>query len=291
MIGGLVVGLMAGQRLQSPRRGSEGGPAMPLVNAKILVAGGFAIMAVSLAVGARTTVGSGTAFTAGWIAATGLGLGFAMPAALNAALGALSPERSGSGSALMTALRQVGGTIGIAVLGTVLASAYQNHLHLAGVPAALSNAARSSVAAGVGVAGSLHSGTALHAVRSAYVDGLDIMLWACGGVALAAALLGALFLPRRPAAAPAVAPDPAATGDQPASAVEHARDVQAPAIGHASDHKTLAAEHASDPPAPSAGRAIAGQHPSAGGAAGGQTATSSALPDAAPAAGGPARAE
>jgi DHA2 family multidrug resistance protein-like MFS transporter len=201
MIGGLAAGLIAGQRLQSPRRSSSGGPAgPPLVNAKILVAGGFAIMTAALAVGASTTLGSSTAFTATWIAATGLGLGFAMPTALNAALGALSPERSGSGSALMTALRQVGGTIGVAVLGTILASAYQSHLHLPGIPAALTHPARSSVAAGVGVAGSMHSAPALRAVRSAYVDGLDIMLWTCGGIALAAALLAALFLPGGPAA-------------------------------------------------------------------------------------------
>ena len=210
MIGGLAAGLIAGQRLQSPRSESVGGPAgPPLAGAKVLVGGGFTIMAAALAVGASTTPGSSTVFTAAWIAATGLGLGFALPTALNAALGALSPERSGSGSALMTALRQVGGTIGVAVLGTVLASAYQSHLHLQGVPAVLTHAARSSVAAGVGVAGNLHSAAALHAVRSAYVDGLDIMLWACGGIALAAALLAALFLPGRAAAGQAGAGDQA----------------------------------------------------------------------------------
>jgi hypothetical protein len=43
-----------------------------------------------------------------------------MPAAMSAAIGAISAERSGSGSALISAMRQVGATIGVAVLGTVL---------------------------------------------------------------------------------------------------------------------------------------------------------------------------
>ncbi len=130
MIGGLVVGLGLGQRLQSPRkrRGEGQAPetAPPPVSPKILAGIGFAIMAGALAVGTRTTIASGTGFAASWFAVTGLGLGLAMPTTLNVALDALSTERSGSGSALITAMRQVGGTIGVAVLGTVLATAYRS---------------------------------------------------------------------------------------------------------------------------------------------------------------------
>ena len=139
MIGGLAVGLGVGQRLQTPRkadRNASGAAARTPVSPKILVAIGFAVMAAALAVGTGTTVGSGTGFAATWFAITGFGLGIAMPTALNAALGALSPARSGSGSALITAMRQVGGTIGVAVLGTVLATVYRSHLHLTGLPAA-----------------------------------------------------------------------------------------------------------------------------------------------------------
>ena len=46
-------------------------------------------------------------------------------------------------------------------------------------------------------------------VRDAYVHGLDIMLWACAGIALASALLALAFLPRRAGAA-VQAPVPAA---------------------------------------------------------------------------------
>jgi hypothetical protein len=77
-------------------------------------------MSAALAIGAVTKVNSGTGFAAPWFTAVGLGLGLAMPAAMSAAIGAISAERSGSGSALISAMRQVGATIGVAVLGTVL---------------------------------------------------------------------------------------------------------------------------------------------------------------------------
>jgi len=200
LIGGLAAGLGIGQRLQSPRKPADGGPDRPpLFGARPIGAGGFAIMAVALAVGTATTAASGTGFTSGWFAMTGLGLGLAMPTMLNAALSALAPERSGSGSALLTAARQVGATIGVAVLGTVLSSVYRSHLTLAGVPAPVAAAARSSVGAGVHVAASLGSAPLLTAVHGAYASGVDVMLWACAAIAAVAAVLAALFLPRQPA--------------------------------------------------------------------------------------------
>ena len=213
LIGGMVAGMLAGTRLQTPRRAPAAAPPgdaareeapkgqapkgqVPL-GARPLVAAGFLIMTAALAVGATTHLASGTGFAAAWFATAGLGLGVAMPAAMNAALGALSPERSGSGSALITAMRQVGATIGVAVLGTVLLSAYRDRLSLAGLPPAVAGVARSSVAGGVGVARAAHSAALLAMTRSAYVHGLDVMLAVCAVVAAASALLALAFLPGR----------------------------------------------------------------------------------------------
>jgi len=192
MIGGLVVGMIGSTRLAANRDGRA-----PLASAKALVSIGFAIMAVTLAFGATTKTGSGTGFASGWLAAFGLGLGLAMPQAMNAALGALSAERSGSGSALISALRQVGATIGVAVLGTVLDSVYRGHLSVAGLPGAVASAAKSSVVAGVAIAHSLRSAALLGSARGAFVQGMDVMLWVCGGIAVASAILALVFLPRR----------------------------------------------------------------------------------------------
>jgi EmrB/QacA subfamily drug resistance transporter len=207
LIGGLVVGLGVGQRLQAARparSGAAGRP--PLAGPKAVGAAGFAIMAVALAVGAGTTVTSGTGFLMAWFAVTGLGLGLALPTMLNAALGALSPERSGSGSALITAMRQVGATIGVAVLGTVIVTVYRNRLHVAALPAAPAATARSGLAGGVAVAKLTRSADLLTAVRTAYTGGLDTMLWVCGGIAFAAAILAVLFLPRNAASSAAARP-------------------------------------------------------------------------------------
>jgi hypothetical protein len=215
MIGGLALGLVLGQRLQTPRKRAGAAAGGPGVSPKILISVGFAIMAVALAVGTRTTLASSTAFAATWFAVTGLGLGVALPTALNIALAALTPARSGSGSALITAMRQVGGTIGVAILGTVLATVYQGRLHLTGLPASTVTAIRKSVAGGIATAQASGSNTLLDAVRTAYVHGLDVMLWVCAGIALTSAVLAIVFLPRRVAAAAEVSDD----GDTAASAV------------------------------------------------------------------------
>ncbi|MGI9006643.1 MAG: MFS transporter [Streptosporangiaceae bacterium] len=241
MIGGLAVGLVIGQRLQTPRKSARRAatpsapPPVP-VSPKMLVATGFAIMAAALAIGTGTSLASGSGFAAAWFAATGLGLGIAMPTALNAALGALSPARSGSGSALITAMRQVGGTIGVAVLGTVMATVYRAHLHLPALPAPAAHLVRASVAGGVAVARAAGSPPLLALIRSAYVHGLDVMLWVCAGIAIASALLALAFLPGRATADP----EPPAT----------AGPGEAPALAGPPDQPTLAAP--ADPPAPAA---------------------------------------
>jgi DHA2 family multidrug resistance protein-like MFS transporter len=130
------------------------------------------------------------------------------------ALSALSAERSGSGTALITAMRQVGATIGVAALGTVLSSVYASRLSQAGLPGPAVAAAKSSVGAGVAVATKTRSAELLTAVHSAYAGGVDVMLWVCAAIAIAAAVLAALFVPRQ--ASGAGAADPASPTGPPA---------------------------------------------------------------------------
>jgi hypothetical protein len=94
-------------------------------------------------------------------------------------------------------VRQVGATIGVAVLGTVLSNGYTSGLTLRGLPSSAAAAARSSVAGGVAVADKLGSAALLGQVRTAFIHGMDLMLWTCGGIALAGALLALAFLPSR----------------------------------------------------------------------------------------------
>jgi MFS transporter, DHA2 family, multidrug resistance protein len=185
VIGGLLVGAQLADRV-APRLG-----------ASRTVALGFALLAAALLAGATTQADSGYGFAAAWMTVVGAGLGFALPSAMDAAIGALSPERAGVGSALLMAMRSVGGTIGVAVLGAVLGSAYRGALEADGAPAA----GRESVSAGVQLAHELGSVELLQSVQSAFVEGLDAMLWVCGGIAVVALVLALRFLPRRAAAA------------------------------------------------------------------------------------------
>jgi MFS transporter, DHA2 family, multidrug resistance protein len=197
LVGGMVVGLSAGGRLTAPAKKPDGSPGAPLLSAKAAVTAGFLAMAVGLIMGAFTGLGSSTGFAVAWIAVTGLGLGMAMPSAMNAAISPLTGERSGSGSALISAVRQVGAAIGVAVLGTVISNGYASQLHLGGMSPAAAAAVRGSVAGGVGVAQKLRSAPLLAEVRTAFIHGMDLMLWTCGGIAVASALLALAFLPRR----------------------------------------------------------------------------------------------
>ena len=199
LVGGMLVGMVAGTRLQSPRKGPAGRPLAAVAGAKPVVAVGYLVMAAAMAIGAFTTIGSSTGYTLAWVAIAGLGLGFAMPSAMNIALGALSAERSGSGAALISALRQVGATIGVAVLGTVISNGYRAGLSVHGLPASAAAAVRGGVAGGVAVARQLGSAPLLDEVRAAFVHGMDTMLWVCGGIAIVSALLAVVFLPRRAA--------------------------------------------------------------------------------------------
>jgi len=198
MVGGMLVGMALGGKLSADRESKAGEALPPVVSAKAAATAGFGTMALGLAVGAFTAPGSSTGFALTWIAVMGVGLGIALPSAMNAAVAQLSEERSASGGALIQAVRQVGATIGVAILGTVISNAYAARLpSLAHLPAAAAAAVRSGVAGGADVAKAASSPVLLGQVRSAFVGGMDVMLWTCAGIAIASALLAWMFLPRR----------------------------------------------------------------------------------------------
>jgi MFS transporter, DHA2 family, multidrug resistance protein len=203
LIGGLLVGARTAGRLVL-RAGD-----------KATVALGFGLMTAGLLLGATTDTGSGYGLAATWFTLVGLGLGFALPTVMDAALSALSTERSGVGSAVIMALRQVGGTIGVALLGTVLNAAYQSRVEVDGLPAAAAAAVRDGVSAGVAVASQLGSPALLASVQSAFVGAMGTMLWVCGGVAAAGVALALAFLPRRATPVASAATEPPASTHEP----------------------------------------------------------------------------
>jgi len=94
-------------------------------------------------------------------------------------------------------LRQAGGTIGVAVLGTVLATRYQTGLGGLDV-----EPIRDGVAAGVAVARASGIPAMLEQVQASFLSGMGLMLWVCAAICVVAIALAAWFTPRGTAKAP-----------------------------------------------------------------------------------------
>jgi EmrB/QacA subfamily drug resistance transporter len=181
------------------------------VGAKIAVAAGFALLAAGLAIGAATSVESSGVFVAVWMVIVGAGMGLALATSTSAALVELSPEQSGVGSGVLEAIDEVGGPLGIAILGSVVGAGYIAHLDLTHLSATAATAARQSVFAGVAVAQRLHSTVLLGSVRTAFVQGMHGAFLVSAGISLAGAVLAMRFLPKTNAPAQ---PVPAATDEE-----------------------------------------------------------------------------
>jgi EmrB/QacA subfamily drug resistance transporter len=197
----MMAGLLVASRVSAPLA-KRSGP-RPVVTAGLLLLTAAAVL------GSRTTVSDGYGATALWLTITGFAFGLAMIPAMDAALGTLPRERAGSGSGLLMTLRQTGGAIGVAILGSVIAAVYSDRLDTAGLPAAAADAASGSIGAAHAVATALHDPALLASANAAYVHGMDIALLACGAASVVAAVLVAVFLPnpRSAPAAPDEAPD------------------------------------------------------------------------------------
>lgn len=169
------------------------------VGARPVVVAGLALMATGLAWGASTGLGDGSVFSAGWTALCGAGLGMALPTSMDAALGALTAEATGTGSAVLQALRMVGSSFGAAILGSILNAGYRSGLatgepSLDGLAPSVVATIRDSVAGGVSVAHATASDALLRTTRLAFVDGFDLMLWASAALAAVGAVLAVVVM-------------------------------------------------------------------------------------------------
>ncbi|MET8471052.1 DHA2 family efflux MFS transporter permease subunit [Streptomyces sp. NPDC006422] len=120
---------------------------------------------------------------------------------------ALPREKAGSASALSNTFRQVGGALGIAVLGSVLSTVYRNGIEdqLQRLPAGLKDAAGASIEATLSVAEKLGPrGESLVGVANgSFVHAMHVTALCGAGVAVLSSVLTGLFLPRKPKDPPA----------------------------------------------------------------------------------------
>ncbi|MGW0941815.1 DHA2 family efflux MFS transporter permease subunit [Streptomyces sp. NPDC002623] len=197
LMGGLLVAARTAQ------------PVVARFGARAVVSAGLVVLAFAALLGSRTTVDSGYGFVALWLSLAGAGFGFSIVPAMSGALGALPSDRAGSGSGLLMTFRQVGGAIGIALLGSLLASTFRDRLDVTGLPAGTADTAGDSVVAARLIAEKAHLTDLAASADSAYVHGMGLVMLVCGIAALVSALLAAAFLPGGSGAARKVSDDAA----------------------------------------------------------------------------------
>jgi hypothetical protein len=98
--------------------------------------------------------------------------------------------------------RQVGGALGVAILGSILASSYSATMTpaVASLPPEAGNVASDSIGGALAVAAQIGEAAAplVQAAKDAFVSAMHSAVWVAVGVAAAGALLTWLFLPARP---------------------------------------------------------------------------------------------
>src|SRR5262245_25774707 len=174
------------------------------VGTKLVVATGLVFMAGGFAIAATNDATTPYAVIATAMILMGFGLGSAAAPATESILSSLPPAKAGVGSTVNDTTREVGGTLGVAVLGSIMASVYGGRIvdALSGIamPAGARAAASDSLAAALQVAGGIGGttgrGIAL-AAQDAFVHAFQIGSIVTGAVALAGAAIAMLFLPAR----------------------------------------------------------------------------------------------
>jgi Na+/melibiose symporter-like transporter len=133
----------------------------------------------------------------------GGGLGLTTAPATEAIMGSLSVDKAGVGSAVNDTTRELGGTLGVAIAGSIFASVYSGHLETAALTGLPTEAMRHSMALAHTVIEHLPAPRAGHvraAVDHAFLDGLRVSSLVCAGIALGAAIVVGWLLPSREAA-------------------------------------------------------------------------------------------
>jgi EmrB/QacA subfamily drug resistance transporter len=174
------------------------------VGAKRMVVAGMGSMVVGLLL--LSLSGTGTPYwrVAICLVIVAIGPALAMPTLTGGILSSVPIQKSGVGSAVNDTTREVGGAIGIAVIGTIVSSIYRSRLAdaLGGLPADVVERAEDSAGKAFGAAEQLAAqgdtetaGRIIEAVRNSFADAFQIGLRISALITLAAVLVMAWRFP------------------------------------------------------------------------------------------------
>jgi len=175
------------------------------VGVKFTVAAALGAIAIGLwQISAHSTLSTTYGSVVLGLVLIGAGAGLLLPTATNSVVGSVPQGDSGIGSATNTVALQVGGALGVAVIGSVMLTRYQDHMSAAlvgrHVPATVAPAILGSLGGALVVA--RHAGGATgallaHGARAAFMSGSEVSLGVGAAVALAGVLVVLLVLPSR----------------------------------------------------------------------------------------------
>ena len=197
------------------------------LGARVIIPAGIAMMGAGLLDLSTAQVHTGYPALAVAVAIMGAGMGLVMAPASTTIMTTVPAHQAGAGSAINDTIREVGGALGIAIVGSLAAGVYSSKLgsalSAAQVPHAVSHVATGSVAAADIVArhvGGLRGAELAAAAHSAFVTAMADGMRVAAAVALVAAIGAVFALPRRgPAvAAPAAALPQRAAAEPPVPA-------------------------------------------------------------------------
>jgi EmrB/QacA subfamily drug resistance transporter len=175
---------------------------------KLVVAGGLLMMTLFY-----IWVSGANATLAYWIIALqmilfGAGMGLTSAPATEAIMGVVPTHKAGVGSAVNDTTRLLGGTLGVAVIGSIYASLFSSRLGdllPSALPVPLAHAAHGSAAAALGVGASVsHAGhpdlahAVHHAALVAFFHGFNVATLVAAGVVAAGAVMAVSLLPAQP---------------------------------------------------------------------------------------------
>ncbi|WP_354698000.1 Antiseptic resistance protein [Paraconexibacter sp. AEG42_29] len=191
-----------------------GTPLAVRLGSKLVVAGGLLSLTVAFTWISLITDHTSYGQIVGQMAFLGIGIGLVSSPATEAIMGVVPAAKAGIGSAVNDATRELGGTLGVAVIGSVALSLYRDHLTSARIPPETAAAARESIGGALEAARRVaESGQADAALKlttvakDGYLDGMAAGCLVAAGVALLGALLTIAFLPSHPGT-PDATPDP-----------------------------------------------------------------------------------
>jgi hypothetical protein len=173
------------------------------LGARIVIPAGMAMMGLGLLDLSTATVNSAYPPLAVAVAIMGAGMGLVMAPASTTIMATVPGHQAGAGSAINDTIREVGGALGIAVIGSISAAAYTARLGTtlaaAHVPAQVQHVATGSIAAADIVSSKVGGSAGVQvadAAHHAFVTAMSLGLRVAAAVALASAVAAVFALPR-----------------------------------------------------------------------------------------------